>query len=172
MNIFTSFFVSIGLILSPVSVLAENESSLKYRVLSTENSSLNIKSINNFLDQAEVSINKGNLDDAVEKLKKARTFSNLLIKYYRDLNSSFRGINALIPREMANKNRNVIQLLSKANLQLAIIHRSKGEPELSVPLLVEVVKIQTPSNPIGVKAYQQLFELGFVDTPFVGATKP
>ena len=171
LNIFASFLVSIGLILSPGSVFAENESSLKYRVLSTEYSGLNTKSINSLLDQAEISINNGNLDDAGEKLKKARNLSNLLINYYRDLNSSFRGIDALIPREMAKKTRTSIQLLAKANIQLATIHRSKGEHELAVPFLVEVVKLLKPSNPIGAKAYQELFELGFVETPFAGSSK-
>ena len=167
-KVFASFFVSIGLTLSPGSVLAENDSSSKYRVLSTENSALNISTINSFLEQAKVSINTGNLDNALEKLGKARNYSNLLINYYRDLNSSFTGIDALIPRELTKKNRNVIQLLAKANMQLAIIHRSKDEPELAVPLLVEVVKILTPANPIGAKAYQQLVELGLVETPYRG----
>ena len=171
MKVFTSFFVSIGLILSPMAVFAENDPSSKYRVLSTENSALNIITINSFLEQAKVAINTGNLDDALGKLEKARTFSNLLISYYRDLHSSFKGIDARIPRELSKKNRNVIQLLAKANMQLAIIHRSKGEPELAVPLLVEVVKLLTPTNPRGAKAYQQLVELGFVETPYFGVSK-
>jgi len=171
MKIFSSFFVLICLIISPSSVFAENDPSSKYRVLLTENSGLNKSTIKSFLDQAKVSINNGNLDDAVEKLNKSRTSSNLLINYYRDLNTSFKGIDALIPRELTRKNREVIQLLAKANMQLAIIHRSKGEPELAVPLLVEVVKILSPSNPIGANAYQQLVEIGLVDTPYRGASK-
>ena len=171
LKIFGAFFVSIGLILTPGSAFSQNDPSSKYRVLLTESSALNISTISSFLDQAKISINTGDLDDAVEKLEKARTFSNLLINYYRDLNSSFRGIDVLIPRELTKKNRNVVQLLAKANMQLAIIHRSKGEPELAVPLLVEVVKILSPSNPRGAKAYEQLVQLGLVDTPYRGAPK-
>ena len=171
MKVFASFFVSIGLIISPDSVLAENDPSSKYKVLATENSVLNESTINSFLDQAKASMNTGNLDDALEKLEKARTFSNLLINYYRDLHSSFKGIDALIPRELSQKNRNVVQLLAKANMQLAIIHRSQGNPELAVPLLVEVVKTLTPANPRGSEAYQQLVELGLVDTPYGDASK-
>ena len=171
MNIFASLFVTIGLILSQGLVLAENDPSSKYRVLSTENSGLNITGIKTYLEQAKVSIDNGNFEDALEKLKKARTVSNLLINYYRDLHGSFKGIDALIPRELTQKNRNVVQLLAKANMQLATIYRSKGEQELAVPLLVEVVKILSPANPRGSKAYQQLVELGFVDTPYGGATK-
>ena len=170
MKNFASFFVSIGLILFSGAVFAENDPSSKYKVLSTENSGFNENSINSLLNQAEVSINNGNLDDAVEKLNKVRTISNLLINYYRDLHGSFTGIDALIPRELTKKNRNVVQLLAKANMQLAIIYRSKAEPELSVPLLVEVVKILTPANPIGAQAYQQLVELGLVETTYRGAS--
>ena len=84
MKVFASFFVSIGLILFPSSVLAEKEDpSSKYRVLTTENSSLNISTINTYLEQAKVSINTGNIEDAIGKLKKARTASNLLINYYK-----------------------------------------------------------------------------------------
>ena len=171
LKICASFFVSIGLILNPGSVFAENDPSSKYRVLATQNSGLSISTINSFLDQAEISINAGDLNVAVEKLEKTRIFSNLLINYYRDLYESFKGIDALIPRELNKKNRNVIQLLAKANMQLAIIHRTKGEPELAVPLLVEVVKLLSPVNPTGAKAYQQLFELGLVDTPYSAAQK-
>ena len=170
MKVFTSFFVLIGLIISPGLVSAEQDpSSSKYRVLSTDNSVLNTSTINSFLKQAKVSMNTGNLDDALEKLNKARTVSKSLINYYKDLHSSFKGIDALIPRELTEKNRNVVQLLSKANMQLATIHRSKDEPELAVPLLVEVVKILSPANPRGAKAYQQLVELGLVDTPYRGS---
>ena len=170
MKNFASFFVSIGLILFSGAVFAENDPSSKYKVLSTEKSGFNENSINSLLKQAEVSINNGDLDDAVEKLNKARTISNSLINYYRDLHGSFTGIDALIPRELTKKNRNVVQLLAKANMQLAIIYRSKAEPELSVPLLVEVVKILTPANPIGAQAYKQLVELGLVETTYRGAS--
>ena len=171
MNIFASLLFSLGLIICPALVFAENYPSAKYRVLSTDKSVLNTSTINKYLDQAKVSINKGNLDNAVGKLKKARTVSKSLIDYYRDLNSAFKGIDALIPRELTKKNRDVGQLLAKANLQLATIHRSKGEPELAVPLLVDVVKILTPANPRGSEAYQQLLELGLVETPYGGPSK-
>tara|TARA_Y100001968_G_scaffold191534_1_gene175486 strand:+ start:676 stop:1203 length:528 start_codon:yes stop_codon:yes gene_type:complete len=170
-NILASVLVSIGLIVSPGSVFGEDEPSSKFRVLSSEKSGLNISTINTYLDQAQVSIDQGGIDEAVEELKKARSVSNMLISYYSDLNSSFLGIDALIPRELSKKNQKVVQLLAKANIQLATIHRSKGEPELAVPLLVDVVKRLTPANPIGAKAYKELFDLGFVQTPYRGSSK-
>jgi hypothetical protein len=35
-----------------------------------------------------------------------------------------------------------------------------------VPLLVEVVKVMSPTSEPGRKAYQQLLEIGFVSTPY------
>ena len=167
-NIFSSFFVSIGLIFFSSLAFAESDPSSKFRVLSAQGSALNISTISAYLDQAEVSIKAGNSDEAAESLKKARTVSNLLIDYYKDIIVSFRGVDALIPRQMRKKNLDVIQLLGTANLQLATIHRSEGKPELAVPLLVDVLKILTPTDPKGAEAYQQLFELGFVETPYLG----
>ena len=164
-----SLAVLLGLTISPGISKAEDDSTAKYKVLSSQNSGLNLEIINTYLNEAEELIELGNLDESIEKLKKARTVSKLLLSYYRDINGSFRGIDALIPREMSKKNRSVIKLLAKANIQLATIHRIKGEPELAVPLLVNTVKILTPVEAEGAKAYQQLLELGFVETPYSGA---
>ena len=53
---------------------------------------------------------------------------------------------------------------------LAALLRRMNQPEVAVPLLVEVVQIMTPASPMGQKAYQNLLELGFVTTPYAGAT--
>ena len=51
----------------------------------------------------------------------------------------------------------------------AALFRRQNQPEVAVPVLVEVVRLMTPSQPQGQKAYQSLVELGFVDTEFKGA---
>jgi hypothetical protein len=53
-----------------------------------------------------------------------------------------------------------------ATYQLALVHRAQNQPELAVPLLVQIVNSQNPTRDLGKKAYQQLFELGFVDAPY------
>ena len=45
----------------------------------------------------------------------------------------------------------------------------QNQPEVAVPVLVEVVRLMTPASSDGQKAYQSLIELGFVETPFAGA---
>jgi hypothetical protein len=61
-----------------------------------------------------------------------------------------------------------LETLAKANLRLAAVFRRQNQPEVAVPLLVEVVKIMTPSREEGRKAYQSLVELGFATIPYNG----
>ena len=70
---------------------------------------------------------------------------------------------------MDDKGRQSLALLAEANLRLAALFRRQNQPEVAVPVLVEVVRLMTPSQPQGQKAYQSLVELGFVDTEFKGA---
>ena len=70
---------------------------------------------------------------------------------------------------MDSKGRESLALLAEANLRLAALFRRQNQPEIAVPVLVEVVKLMTPSQAQGQKAYQSLVELGFVETEFKGA---
>ncbi|PSN17427.1 hypothetical protein C7271_17825, partial [filamentous cyanobacterium CCP5] len=47
-----------------------------------------------------------------------------------------------------------------------LVYRSQNRVDLAVPLLIEVITSQNPSRALGQRAYQQLFELGFVDEPY------
>ena len=72
---------------------------------------------------------------------------------------------------MDSNGRNALASLAKANLRLASLFRKKNQPEVAVPLLIEVVRTLTPAKPDGQKAYQELVELGFANTPYGGARK-
>ncbi|MEI6616355.1 MAG: hypothetical protein WCL59_07220, partial [Cyanobium sp. ELA507] len=56
------------------------------------------------------------------------------------------------------------------DMRLAALFRRQGQPEVAVPLLVEVVKVMSPSSEAGRKAYQQLLEIGFVSTPYTAVS--
>ena len=71
---------------------------------------------------------------------------------------------------MDTKGREALALLAQTNLRLAALFRRQGQPEIAVPVLVEVVRLMTPAKPEGQKAYQSLIELGFVETPYRGAS--
>lgn len=114
-------------------------------------------------DQAAAS---GNLTEARKQYDLARDYCRKLLGFYRDLSGSFRGLDARIPREMDQKGREALETLAQANLRLAAVFRRQNQPEVAVPLLVEVVKIMTPATPEGRKAYQSLVEIGFATTPY------
>jgi hypothetical protein len=73
---------------------------------------------------------------------------------------------------MDDKGRQALELQATIDLRLAAVLRRMNQPEVAVPLLVEVVQIMSPASPQGQKAYQTLVELGFVATPYAGATAP
>jgi len=96
----------------------------------------------------------------------ARNASRNLVGFYRSIAGAFRGLDARIPREMDDKGRQALELIAQCNLRLAALLRRQGQPEVAIPLLVEVVSSMTPSSDQGRKAYQQLLEIGFVSTPY------
>ncbi len=127
---------------------------------------LNLSSVKTLLARGDAAVASGNLAEGRRLYDLARDASRRLLGFYRDLSGSFRGLDARIPREMDDKGREALTLLAESNLRLAALFRRQNQAEVAIPLLVEVVKIMTPTNEGGRKAYQQLVELGFVLTPY------
>ena len=136
-----------------------------YKVLNTKNniSSLNVK---DFLKKGDSAIKNGDFDAAKEFYDKARNLAKQLSSFYRDLNSSFRGLDARIPREMDKKGRESIELWAESNSRLAALYNRQKQSEVAVPLLVEIIRLMSPSSPQGKDAYNKLIEIGFAETPF------
>ncbi len=151
----------------PASLLAE--SSRPAKVLTQKDNGFNTEAIESLILQGDSNAAKGKLEEAKKHYDKARKASKQLLSFYRDLSGAFRGLDARIPREMDTKGRETLELLAQSNLRLAALFRRKNQPEIAVPLLVEVIKLMTPTKPKGQKAYQRLVELGFVDTPYAGS---
>lgn len=124
--------------------------------------------VRNLLARGDAAVAAGNLAEARRLYDEARTASRNLVGFYRSIAGAFRGLDARIPREMDDKGRQALDLLTQSNLRLAALLRRQGQPEVAVPLLVEVVTAMTPASEQGRKAYQQLLELGFVSTPYAG----
>ena len=168
---FTVFALSTGLVLSSFPVVAQTSSSEEYRVLAKAEIGLSLVTVEKFLNDGDELFLKGNYSQARKKYDKARDMSKLLLGFYGDLSNSFKGVDALIPREMDSNSRKVLSLISKANLKLATLFRKNNQSALAVPLLVEVVRISGPAKEEGNQAYRELVELGFVNTPFRGGRK-
>lgn len=129
-------------------------------------SAFDVRSVQTLLSRGDAAAAAGNLAEARRFYDLARDASKQLLGFYRDLSGAFRGLDARIPREMDDKGRQALDALVQANLRLAALFRRQGQPEVAVPLLVEVVKTMTPANEVGRKAYQQLLEIGFAATPY------
>lgn len=125
-----------------------------------------VRAVQALLARGDAAAAAGNLPEARRYYDQAREASKQLLGFYRDLSGAFRGLDARIPREMDDKGRQVLDALVQANMRLAALFRRQNQPEVAVPLLVEVVKTMTPSTDSGRKAYQQLLEIGFATTPY------
>ena len=136
------------------------------RALESSGSPFNLEAVRALLARGDAAAANGNLAEARMLYDQARDATRRLLGFYRDLSGSFRGLDARIPREMDQKGREALETMAQANLRLAAVFRRQNQPEVAVPLLVEVVKVMTPANPEGRKAYQNLVEIGFAATPY------
>jgi lipopolysaccharide biosynthesis regulator YciM len=129
-------------------------------------SAFDVNAVRTLLQRGDAAVAAGNLAEARRQFDQARDAARRLLGFYRSLSGAFRGLDARIPREMDDKGRQTLDLLADANMRLAALFRRQGQPEVAVPLLVEVVTSMTPTTEVGRRAYQQLIEIGFVTTPY------
>ncbi|MBK16930.1 MAG: hypothetical protein CMK49_02805 [Prochlorococcus sp. SP3034] len=149
-------------------LLAENKNSESYKVLSSNNNNLSIKNVQSFLSEGDRLIKLGKFEKAKESYDKGRNLAKKLASFYRDLNGAFRGLDARIPREMDQKGRDSLSSWAEANARLAALYKRKNEPEVAVPLLIEIITLMSPASSQGKAAYGDLKEMGFVETSFQG----
>lgn len=134
---------------------------------SLESSVFSITGGQRLMAESMTAISQQNYDQAVSKLQDARQVFNQLSNFYQDLTTSFSGIDNRISDSHRRKALQSAQLRDEATYQLAVVYRAKNQPELAVPLLVQLIRSQAPTRDLGQQAYQQLFELGFVDAQYV-----
>ena len=147
---------------------AENNNPSEYKVLSNKNKKLSISNVQNFLDEGDNLVKNGDFEKAKQTYDKARNLARQLAGFYRDLNDSFKGLDARIPLEVDKKGRKSIQIWAQSNARLASLYKRKKQPEVAVPLLVEIIRLMSPNSTEGKKAYENLLELGFVETIYKG----
>ena len=155
--------VALAAPLAPSTVLAQQE---PQKALESSGSPFNLEGVRALLVRGDAAVAKGDLTEARRLYDQAMDACRRLFGFYRDLSGSFRGLDARIPREMDQKGRDALETMAHANLRLAALFRRQNQPEVAVPLLVEVVKVMTPASPEGRKAFQSLVEIGFAATPY------
>lgn len=127
---------------------------------------LGIAAGESLLADAEAAIDSQNYDLAIRKLQAARDKLNETSNSYQNIAEAFTGVDADISSTLRTSARDAAQMRDQATLQQALIYRAQGQAELAVPLLVEIVQSQGPTRDLGLDAYRQLFELGFVSRPY------
>ena len=149
-------------------VNAEVNNPNNLRVFSNDNKKLSISNVDYFIIQGDKFIKNGDFDKAKDSYLNARKLAKQLASFYSDLNTSFKGIDARIPNEMQRKGKETLQILAESNERLASLYIKNEKPEVAVPLLVETIRIMSPSSPEGKEAYDKLIQLGFVETKYKG----
>ncbi len=136
------------------------------RPMSQDTSLLSMQGGQRLLEEASKAVSAQNYALAAKKLQEARQVFNQLSNFYQELAGSFSGIDNRIADGHRRKALEAAQMRDESTYQLALVHRAQNQPELAVPLLVQIIRSQQPTRELGQKAYQQLFEMGFVDSPF------
>ena len=169
LKLISILFLSFGIFPATDFVLSESENPKDYKILSSNNKKLSIANVNDYIIQGDKLISKGDFDKAKLVYDKARNLAKQLSGFYRDLNTSFRTLDARIPIEMDKKGRESIKIWAKSNARLASLYKRKKQPEVAVPLLVEIIRLMSPNSPEGKEAYENLRQLGFVETSYRGS---
>ena len=161
-------FIFLGIPPFMNSSYAESKNPNEYKVLSSENEKLSISDVKDYLNEGDNLVENGDFEKAKKAYDKARNLAKQLAGFYRDLNVSFKGLDARIPLEMDKKGRKSIKIWAQANARLASLYKRKKQPEVAVPLLVEIIRLMSPNSTEGKEAYENLLQLGFVETSYKG----
>ena len=149
-------------------VHAEVKNPEEFKVLSKDSKSLSISNVQNYINEGDDFIKNADFDKAKDSYLDARKLAKQLASFYSDLNKAFIGVDARIPNEMQRKGREILQILSETNERLASLYIKNEKPDVAVPLLVEIIRIMSPSSSEGKEAYKKLIQLGFVETTYKG----
>jgi hypothetical protein len=132
---------------------------------------LSLKGGQKLMGEASSAVSAGNYGAAVKKLQEARQVFNQLSNFYQELTGSFTGVDTRIADGLRRKALDAAQMRDESTYQLALAHRAQNQPELAIPLLVQIAKSQGVTRDLGKKSYNQLVELGFADTAYPRAAQ-
>jgi len=162
------FFIFFGHLSYRNLVHAEINNPKAYKALSNDGKKLSILNVENFIKEGDKFILNGDFDKAKDSYLDARRLAKQLASFYSDLNKSFKGVDARIPKEMQRKGKETLRILAEANERLASLYIKDEEPEVAVPLLIEIIRILSPNSQDAKEAYEKLIQLGFVETKYKG----
>ena len=101
LNLIPIIFISLGIFSSANTVYADSDDPSNYKVLSSTNKKLSITNVEAFLREGDNLINSGEIEKAKDSFDNARNLAKKLAGFYGDLNGSFKGLDARIPRAVS-----------------------------------------------------------------------
>lgn len=158
-------FASITLAQEPPATEPQPASEVR-RVDQVSTSEFSVPYADQLVVEGNQAISNQDFTVAISKLSEARELYNQLSLYYQELSEMFFGVDTRQNRDNRDKALEAAQKRDEATYQLALIHRSQNNPEEAIPLFMEVLRSQQPTRDLGEQAYQQLFEMGFVEAPY------
>lgn len=166
-----SGLLAVGLVggLTSVGLAQESEpapASEVRRIDQVSSSEFSVPYADQLVAEGTSAIASQNFVEAIAKLDEARELYNQLSLYYQELAEMFFGIDTRQNRSNRDLAIEAAQKRDETTYQLALIHRSQDAPEKAIPLLMDVLRSQQPTRDLGEQAYQQLFEMGFVEAPY------
>ena len=144
---------------------AETPSEVR-QVDSLSDTGFSIATADQLADEASQAIASQQYGTAIEKLDEARQLYNQLSLYYEELANFFLGIDTRQNQTNRQKALETAQKRDEVTYQLALVYRTQDRPRDAIPLLMDILRSQQPTRELGQQAYQQLFEMGFVDDPY------
>ena len=132
------------------------------RPLVQDTSLLSMQGGRRLITESLASVQSQDYATAVVKLQQARQVFNQLSNFYQQLSSSFSGIDNRVADVHRQSAVEAAEMRDQSTYQLALVHRAQNQPELAVPLLIQIIRSQNPTTDLGKKAYEQLVQLGFV----------
>jgi hypothetical protein len=130
------------------------------------NSDFSVPGLERTIAQADAEIAAEDYDTAYDTLIAARETSNALAGHYQKLSGQFSGIDNRIYEAHRGRALAAAQLRDAATYRLAVVHQARGQAELAVPLLLQVLVSQSPTRDLGRNSYNLLYDLGFVTVPY------
>lgn len=136
------------------------------RIDRTTDNGFSIEAADQLAEEASVAISNQQFPSAIEKLIEARKIYNDLSTNYQELAAMFVGVDTRQNDSNRSRALDTAQKRDQVTYQLALLYRSQDRPEEAIPLLMDILRSQKPTRELGQQAYQQLFEMGFVEEPY------
>lgn len=125
-----------------------------------------VEAADRMVEEASAAIAAQDYNRAIEQLRSARQIYNRISGHYQKLAAMFVGIDSRQVTSNRSRALAAAQSRDQTSYQLALVYRTQNRPEEAIDLLMEILESQQPTRELGQRAYQQLYELGFVEFPF------